>query len=64
MAARISELEALAGKPRKTSKNSHIPPSKDDFGTGGSCGGRSGKSKGGKRPSREGKHRLLAEAPD
>ena len=25
MAARISELEALVGKPRKTSKNSHIP---------------------------------------
>jgi transposase len=35
MAARISELEALVGKPRKTSKNSHIPPSKDDFGKGG-----------------------------
>jgi transposase len=31
MAARISEPEALVGKPRKTSTNSHIPPSKDDF---------------------------------
>ena len=31
MAARISELEALVGKPRKTSKNSHTLPSKDDF---------------------------------
>ncbi|MBB3360124.1 hypothetical protein ABIC78_004302 [Novosphingobium sp. 1529] len=44
MAGRISELEALVGKPRKTSKNSHIPPSKDDFGKGR---GRSGKAKGG-----------------
>ncbi|MET3473289.1 hypothetical protein ABIC78_003839, partial [Novosphingobium sp. 1529] len=35
MAARISELEALVGKPHRTSKNSHIPPSKDDFGKGG-----------------------------
>lgn len=61
MAARISELEALVGKPRKTSKNSHIPPSKDDFGKGG---GRGSKSRGGKRPSREGSHRPLAEAPD
>mgnify|MGYP001319136188 FL=1 len=61
MAARISELEALVGKPRKTSKNSHIPPSKDDFGKGG---GRGRKPKGGKRPLREGSHRPLAEAPD
>ncbi len=34
MAARISELVELVGKPRKTSKNSHVPPSKDDFGRG------------------------------
>jgi transposase len=61
MAARISELEALVGKPRKTSKNSHIPPSKDDFGKGG---GRGGKSKGSQRPSRAGAHRPLAGAPD
>lgn len=52
---------ALVGKPRKTSENSHIPTSKDDFGKGG---GRDRKSKGGKRPSREGRHRPLAEAPD
>jgi transposase len=32
MAARITELEALVGKPRKTSSNSSIPPSKDGFG--------------------------------
>ena len=61
MAARISELEALVGKPRKTSKNSHIPPSKDDF---GKRGGKGGKPKTGKRPPREGKHRPLAETPD
>jgi hypothetical protein len=35
LAARVTELEALAGKPRKTLKNSHIPPSKDDFGKDG-----------------------------
>ena len=40
MAARISELETLVGKPRKTSKNSHIPSSKDDFGKGGGKGGK------------------------
>ena len=51
LAARVSELEALVGKPRKTSKNSHVPPSKDDFGKPG--GGR-GKAKTGQRPSREG----------
>lgn len=61
MAARISELESLVGKPRKTSKNSHIPPSKDDFGKRGSKGG---KPKTGKRPPREGKHRPLVETPD
>jgi transposase len=26
---RIAELEAMVGKPRKTSSNSHTPPSKD-----------------------------------
>jgi transposase len=34
LVARISELEALVGKPRKTSSNSHTPPSKDGFGCG------------------------------
>ena len=61
MVARISELEALVGKPRKASKNSHIPPSKDNFGKGG---GNGRKSKSGKRPSREGKHRPLTQMPD
>ncbi|MBB4642990.1 MULTISPECIES: IS66 family transposase [Sphingomonadales] len=59
MAARISELEALVGKPRKTSTNSHIPPSKDEFGRK-----ERGKAAAGKRPPREGKARPLADAPD
>ena len=29
LVGRIAELEALVGKPRKTSANSHIPPSRD-----------------------------------
>jgi hypothetical protein len=29
LAARVAELEALVGKPQKTSANSHIPPSQD-----------------------------------
>lgn len=61
MAARISELEALVGKPRKTSSNSHIPPSKDGF---GKKGGKGRKPKTTKRPPREGKHRPLTETPN
>jgi len=61
MAARISELEALVGKPRKTSKNSHIPPSNDKFGKGG---GNGRTSRSGKRQAREGKHRRLTQTPD
>ena len=61
MGAWISELGVLVGKPRETSKNSHIPPSKDDVGKGSSRGG---KSKRGKRPSRQGRYRPLAKAPD
>jgi transposase len=59
LAARISELEALVGKPRKTSKNSHIPPSKDSFGKGG---GNGRTSRSGKRPARKGKHRPIRPA--
>ncbi|KAA1052425.1 hypothetical protein FH063_004756, partial [Azospirillum argentinense] len=29
LAARIAELEALVGRPKKTSANSHLPPSQD-----------------------------------
>lgn len=61
LAARISELEALVGKPRKTSSNSHTPPSKDDFGKRGRA---KRKPKAGKRPPRAGKHRPLAATPD
>ena len=60
LVSRISELEALVGKPRKTSSNSHIPPSKDGFGKGK----KSRKRTTCKRPSREGKARPLAETPD
>ncbi len=38
LADRITELEALVGKPRTTSSNSHLPPSKD--GPGGPSGPR------------------------
>ncbi len=60
LVSRISELEALVGKPRKTSSNSHIPPSKDGFGKGK----KSRKRTTGKRPSRKGKVRPLAKTPD
>lgn len=62
MAARISELEALVGKPRKTSTNSHIPPSKDGIGRGKAK--KRDKSAAGKCPPREGKARPLTETPD
>lgn len=60
LVARISELEALVGKPRKTSSNSHTPPSKDGFGKGK----KRHKGAAGIRPSREGKSRPLTETPD
>ena len=34
LASRIAELEAVLGRPRKTSSNSHLPPSKDGSGKG------------------------------
>lgn len=61
LAARVTELEALVGKPRKTSSNSHVPPSKDGFGRGKAKAGRASNKP---RPSREGKARPLAETPD
>jgi transposase len=60
LVARIGELEALVGKPRKTSKNSSIPPSKDGFGR---CK-KGPKRPGRKRPPREGKARALTPEPD
>ena len=60
MAARIAELEALVGKPRKTSSNSSIPPSQD--GPGRQKRDRKQPRK--PRPSRPGSARRLTEAPD
>jgi len=60
MAARIAELEAAAGKPKKTSSNSHTPPSKDGPGRENRKRGENRKH----RPSRPGVSRPLAEAPD
>ena len=60
MAARIAELEALVGKPRKTSSNSSIPPSQD--GPGRQKRDRKPPRK--PRPSRPGSARRLTEAPD
>ena len=60
LVARVSELETLVGKPRKTSGNSHIPPSKDAIGR--EKKGR--KASGKERPAREGKTRPLTDKPD
>jgi transposase len=60
--ARIAVLEAALAKPRKTSRNSHTPPSQDP-GSGGSGGREKAKPKK-PRPSRPGVSRRLAAAPD
>lgn len=62
LAARISELEALVGKPKKTSSNSHTPPSQDGPGRGNAKPDTTGAKK--PRPSRPGASRPLADAPD
>jgi transposase len=59
LADRIAELEAIVGKPRKTSSNSHTPPSKDGPGRT-----RRPKRPAKKRPPRAGRFRSLAETPD
>jgi transposase len=59
LAARIAELEAMLGRPRKTSSNSHLPPSKDGPGKGNRPS-RPAKQ----RPSRPGKSRPLSPALD
>ncbi len=59
-AARITELEAALSAPKKTSRNSHTPPSAGHKPNSG--GGKSGKRK--PRPSRPGVSRRLAEEPD
>ena len=60
LAARVAELEALLGKPKKTSANSHIPPSQDGPGREARKAKRRRKS----RPSRPGVARPLAPDPD
>ena len=62
LAARIAELEAALGKPKKTSSNSHTPPSQDGPGRGNR--GRDTTRRRKPRPSRPGVSRPLAEAPD
>lgn len=59
-AARIKELEAALSAPKKTSKNSHTPPSSGFKGKTSS--GKTGKKK--PRPSRPGTSRRLADNPD
>ncbi|WP_040567693.1 IS66 family transposase, partial [Magnetospirillum molischianum] len=61
-AARIAELEAALGKPKKTSSNSHFPPSKDGPGRKKSSPHEDRSRK--PRPSRPGVSRPLAEDPD
>ena len=62
LAARIAELEAALGKPRKTSSNSHTPPSQDGPGRRNRKRDTARRCK--PRPSRPGVSRPLTEAPD
>jgi transposase len=59
LATRIAELEAILGKPRKTSSNSHTPPSQDGPGRA-----KRPKRLARKRPPRAGSSRPLTEVPD
>jgi len=60
---RVAELETTAARPQKTSRNGHVPPSRDPKGDGG--GKQAGKPKAKKkRPSRPGVSRRLAATPD
>jgi len=61
-AARITELEALLARPKKTSRNSHTPPSQDRK-PGGSGDKKHGERRK-LRPSRPGSARSLSEVPD
>ena len=62
MAARISELEAALAKPKKTSSNSHKPPSQDGPGRKNREKGKDRSRKA--RPSRPGVGRSLSDDPD
>src|SRR5512134_450086 len=61
LAARVKELEALLAKPKKTSQNSHTPPSQDRKPSGSPA--RDGKRRK-PRPSRPGVTRHLTDAPN
>ena len=61
LAARVKELEGLLAKPKKTSQNSHMPPSQDRKPSGSK--GKEGKRRK-PRPSRSGVARRLTDAPD
>jgi len=61
-AARITELEALLARPKKTSRNSHTPPSQDR--KPGVPGDKNDGKRGKPRASRPGSARPLADAPD
>src|SRR5512134_215066 len=70
LAARVAELEALLAKPKKTSQNSHTPPSQDrcaqrmrSIKPGGGGDEKNGKGRR-PRPSRPGSARPLSETPD
>jgi transposase len=60
---RVAELEAQLSRPRKTSRNSHVPPSQDPKGGAGGTGAGKPKTRK-KRPSRPGVSRRLAATPD
>jgi transposase len=62
LVARVAELEALVGQPKKTSANSHIPPSHD--GPGRKARKVDAKRRRKPRPSRPGASRPLTEEPD
>ncbi len=62
MAARIAELEAALTKPKKTSSNSHTPPSQDGPGRKNRKRDKDRPPK--ERPSRPGISRPLADDPD
>ena len=64
MAARIAELEAALIKPKKTSSNSHTPPSQDGPGRRNRKRDTESKRRRKPRPSRPGTSRPLAEEPD
>lgn len=61
MAARIADLEAALRQPKKTPKNSHLPPSQG--GPGGKSSRQEDRPKR-ERPSRPGSARPLADSPD